>query len=152
HNFTYGTIFVSTGFVKLVDQADNALGGGPEALYVDSISVNSLDQLDLNGLHVYARAVQINGGGSVINGTITQLPDGGAIDLNSPLPGAISPAGNQDAWTFFGRAGEAVTTYVNPGSGTAPAPIFPSLNFAGLQLVAPNGSVLGSGNSASSGA
>ena len=151
NNFVYGTINVVTADVKLVDQFANA-PGGPNALYVDSLLVNSLDTLDLNGLHVYARAVQINGGASVINGTITQFPDGGPIDINSAVPGAISPAGNQDTWTFFGRAGEAVTAYVNPGTGTAPAPITPNLNLAEIQLVAPNNSVLASGNSTALGA
>ncbi len=150
NNFVYGTINVA-GDVRLVDQFDNAQGG-PDALYVDSIIVNSFEQLDLNGIHVYARAVQINGAANVINGTITQFPDGGPIDMNSALPGAISPAGNQDTWTFFGRAGEVVTVYVNPGVGSAPAPISPNLNFAGIQLIAPNNAVLASGNSAFLGA
>ena len=42
--------------------------------------------------------------------------------------------------------------YVNPGTGTAPAPIPPNLNFAGIQLIGPNNTVLASGNSTSLGA
>ena len=149
NNFAYGTVIVATNNAELVDQSANA-PGGPNALYVNSLGVGTSDTLNLNGLHVYARAVQING--SVINGTITQFPDGGPIDVNSPLPGDITPAGDQDTWTFFGRAGEAITAYVNPGTGNAPAPLFPNLNFANIQLIAPNNTVLASGNSASSGA
>ena len=96
------------------------------------------------------RAAQING--TVINGTISQLPDGGPLDLNSPLPGAISPAGNVDTWTFFGRAGEVITTYVNPGTGSVPVPISPNLNWVGVQLLGPGNQVLASGASATSGA
>jgi RHS repeat-associated protein len=149
NNFVYGTINVA-GDVRLVDQFANA-PGGPNALYANSLLV-SAGTLDLNGLHVYARAVQINNGASVVNGTITQFPDGGQIDINSAVPGTISPAGDQDIWTFFGRSGEAVTAYVNPGTGTVPAPITPNLIFAGIQLIAPNNSVLASGNSAAFGA
>ena len=58
--------------------------------------------LDLNGLHLYARAAQITG--TVVGGTITQIPNGGALSLNSPTPGDISTAGELDDWTFFGRA------------------------------------------------
>ncbi len=147
NNFVYGTIDIATPFAELVNQYSNA--GGTDALYVNSIQVNSFDQLNLNGIHVYARAVQING--TVTGGTITQLPDGGAIQVNSPLPGSISPAGNQDSWTFFGHAGEAVTAYVNPGTGTAPAPIGSGLTYANIQLIEPNSTLLASGASGSGG-
>jgi RHS repeat-associated protein len=150
-NSAYGTIVVNTDTVKLVDQSDNA-PGGPDALYVNQIRVSSFETLDLNGLHVYARAVQVDGGSSIVNGTIMQLPDGGPIDVNSPVPGAIAPAGNQDSWTFFGRAGEAVTAFVNNGTANPPAPIGAALPFAAIQLVAPDNSVLASGASSTSGA
>ena len=149
HNFVYGKLTQATGFLRLVDQSHNSGGTGPEALYVNSLIVASLDTLDLNGLHLYVRAAQISG--TVINGTISQLPDGGPLDLNSPLPGAISPAGNVDTWTFFGRAGEVITTYVNPGTGSAPVPILPSLNWAGVQLLDPDNQVLATGASANIG-
>ncbi len=55
HNFVYGKLTQATGFLRLVDQADNAPGTGPEALYVDSLIVSTFDTLDLNGLHVYVR-------------------------------------------------------------------------------------------------
>jgi RHS repeat-associated protein len=151
NNFAYGYIEVDTS-LKLVDNADNAPGSAPEALYVNSLLVNTFEQLDLNGIHVYARAVQINGAASVINGTITVLPDGGPLDINSPLPGAISPTGNVDNWTFFGHAGQVITTYVNAGTGTAPAPLSPNLNWARVQLLDPNNQLLASGESGGPGA
>src|SRR6202035_2829029 len=67
HNFVYGTINITTANTKLVDQFANA-PGGPNALYVNSLLVNSFTTLDLNGIHVYARAVQINNGANVLNG------------------------------------------------------------------------------------
>ena len=73
---------------------------GPNALYVNSLLVTASDTLDLNGLHVYARAVQINGGPSSSTAPSAQFPDGGPIDINSPLPGAISPAGNKTLGRF----------------------------------------------------
>ena len=139
NNFAYGTIDIAAD-VEIVNQYSNA--GGTDALYVNSIQVNAFDQINLNGIHVYARAVQING--TVTGGTITQIPDGGAIQINSPLPGSISPAGNQDSWTFFGHAGEAVTVYVNPGTGSAPTPIGTGLTYANIQLIEPNSTVLAS--------
>ena len=56
NNFVYGKLTQATGYLRLVDQADNAPGAGPEALYVNSLIVPSFDTLDLNGLHVYVRA------------------------------------------------------------------------------------------------
>src|SRR5207248_1365172 len=83
---------------------------------------------------------------------ISQLPDGGPLDLNSPEPGAISPAGNVDTWTFFGRANQTITVYINPGTGSAPTPISPTLNWASVQLLDTTNHLLTSGASASSGA
>ena len=91
NNFAYGTIIVATPDVKLVDNSDNAPGSAPEALYVNSIVVRSFETLDLNGLHVYARAVEIDGAASVINGTTTQIPDGGPLDINSFFPRTNQP-------------------------------------------------------------
>src|SRR5262249_19139446 len=75
-NFAYGTLEVNAfRTLQLVDQSDNVSGVGAEALYVDSLIVGSGGKLDLNGLHVYARAAQIDG--TVLTGTVTQLPDSG---------------------------------------------------------------------------
>ncbi len=44
-----------------------------------------------------------------------------------------------------------ITTYVNPGTGSAPVPILPNLNWAGVQLLDPDNQVLASGASANLG-
>ena len=103
-NFVYGTLALGNNtYVRLVDLADNAPGTGPEALYVNSIIVPSGTTLDLNGLHVYARASQISG--TVVGNSISQIPDSGPIALATPTSGAIAVPGELDEWTFFGRAG-----------------------------------------------
>ena len=63
--------------------------------------------LDLNGLNVYARATEITG--TILNGSVTVGPDGGPIAFGIPMPGSIQPVGKVADWTFFGRAGEAIT-------------------------------------------
>jgi hypothetical protein len=85
-NFTYGTIELSNNtYVKLVDQAHNSTGSGPESLYADSIDVPAGTTLDLNGLNVYVHSA--NTLGSVIGGTIIQVTSPGVI-----LPAAQSVA------------------------------------------------------------
>src|SRR5207249_4295502 len=105
--------------------------------------------LDLNRLPVYARVTQING--AVINGTITILPDGGSVVLNTVTPGAISVAGEQDEWTFFARAGQAVTIIGNPGDGSPPSPVAPTLGWMDLRVLDPDGSEIASGSNSFSG-
>ena len=95
--------------------------------------------MDLNRLHLYARAVQNDG---TIIGTVQQLPDSGPLTLNTPTPAAINLAGELDAWTFFGRAGQTMTILVDPGSGAASGPLSPTLGWAQVQLVDPQGNVL----------
>ena len=46
-------------YVKLVDQSDNSGGTGAEAVYASSVVVTAGTTLDLNGLHLYARAAQV---------------------------------------------------------------------------------------------
>jgi RHS repeat-associated protein len=141
HNFAYGTleddVFRTT--LQLVDQSDNAPGAGPEALYVESLIVDHGATLDLNGLHVYARATQIDG--TVVGGAVTLVPDSGPIGFGTATAGTIGQAGEVDEWTFFDRRGQAVTAVVNPGGGT-PTPPAPPLQWAEVRLLAPDGSVL----------
>src|SRR5262249_27413377 len=121
-NFAFGTLVVGSGAtntVSLVNWADNAPGADAEALYVNSLVVASGATLDLNGFHVYARTVQVNG---TVLGSVTQVPDSGAIDFGASTLGAITAAGELDEWAFFGRQGQAVTVSVNPGAAQAPAP------------------------------
>jgi uncharacterized repeat protein (TIGR01451 family) len=72
HNFAYGTLEVGTNrTLQLVDQSRNSPGTTPEALYLDTLIVHSGATLDVNGLKVYVRSVQIDG--AVVNGTVTQV-------------------------------------------------------------------------------
>jgi hypothetical protein len=124
HNFVYGNLTLNGGYVQLVDYAHNSAGTGPEALYVNSLIVASGTTLDLNAYHVYARAAQIDG--TVINGSISLLGDGGAIQLGSSVPGSLTSATQVDDWTFYGRAGQAVTVTVNTGAGSSIVPLQPT--------------------------
>lgn len=147
-NFAVGVFRTNSSntFVRLVDNHDNAPGAGPEALYVDALISSSMT-LDLNGLHVYARALQA--GGTILNGTVTVLPDGGPLEYAVPTSGRISAAGQVDDWTFFGRAGQTVSAIINTGtnsSASAPPPVNPILNFGRLTLLSPAGATLGTAN------
>ena len=73
-NFAYGTLALSNNtFARLVDESDNATGTAAEAVYVDVLVIPTGTTLDLNGLHLYARSVQITG--SVTGGTVTLIND-----------------------------------------------------------------------------
>jgi RHS repeat-associated protein len=147
HNFAYGTLedIAQRTTLQLVDQSDNAPGTTPEALYVESLIVDRGATLDLNGLHVYARATQIDG--TVVGGTVTLVPDSGLIGFGTASAGTIGQAGEVDEWTFFDRRGQAVTAVVNLGTGP-PTPPAPPLQWAEARLLAPDGSVLADVSSA----
>jgi RHS repeat-associated protein len=150
-NFTfYELALANNTYVRLVDTVHNTGGTAAEALYVDNLVVPSGTTLDLNGLHVYARTTQING--TIVGGTIAAVADGGAVALDVPTPGTISPAGDFDDWTFFGRAGQAVTVTVGTGGAGALPPLQPYLNYAQVTLLDPSGNVLATANSTTTGA
>ncbi|HXR47355.1 MAG TPA: RHS repeat-associated core domain-containing protein [Candidatus Limnocylindrales bacterium] len=147
HNFNYGTLTLANNtYVKLIDQYDNASGTGSEALYVNSLIVPVGCTLDLNGLHLYARSTQI--GGTILHGTVTQIPNSGPIGFDNPTLGNIATAGQLDEWTFFARAGQFYTVLVDPGSGSG---VPPYLNFVEAKVVDTNGVVLATGTNATSG-
>ncbi|MGP0064470.1 MAG: beta strand repeat-containing protein, partial [Isosphaeraceae bacterium] len=85
-NFAYGTLQLTANtFVELVDNADNAPGGTPEALYVNDLIVPAGATLNLDGLHLYARTEQISGtlivGGAVVSGEVYDDANGnGSLD------------------------------------------------------------------------
>ena len=71
-NFAYNSISLTSGtYVELVDNVKNSSGTGPEAVYVDTLSVPSGATLNLNGLHLYALQSSIKG--TVTNGIINQF-------------------------------------------------------------------------------
>ncbi len=146
-NFAYGSVALANNtYVRLVDQVHNSRGTGPEALYVNTLVVPSGTTLDLNGLHVYARASQSVG--TIAGGSITPVPDSGPIGWGVPSPGSISAPGEIDEWTFFGRLGQWVTVVVDPGSGSALAPY---LNYAQVELLDPAANVIATNGSAAQG-
>ena len=141
NNFVYGTLALGNNtYVKLVDQSHNTASASPECVYALSLIVPAGCTLDLNGLHLYARAVQVSG--TVVNGTITQIPSAGALALGIPTPGNLSTPGELDAWTFFETGGRTLTVQVNPGSGGAPAPQSPQAQWVTVKLLDPNNNVL----------
>ena len=141
HNFAYASLSLAHNtFVQLVDQSDNATGSGPEALYVNSLVVPTGCTLDLNGLRVYTRGAQL--GGSVLHGTVSQIPDSGVLATGTPTAGTISAPGEMDEWSFFARAGQWVTVVANPGNGGG------ALGFVEARLLATNGPALATNSSA----
>jgi RHS repeat-associated protein len=153
-NFGYDTLQVgnpnSTANLKLVDNADNAPGTDPEALYVNTLIVPQFATLDLNGLHVYARSTQIDG--TVLHGTVSIVPPGGTIPLNTSAPGSIDTTGQVDDWTFYGRASQSVGATLHTGAGGIPAPPAPALNFGQVTLLTSGGQVLATADNSQSGA
>ena len=153
-NFVYSALGSATcAEVKLVDnaqqpRADRSL----ERLYVDSLVVPPGSLLDLSGLHVYARVALINPNAFIKNGTINVLGDGGPINVNSIVPGDLAAARHVDDWSFFGRAGQAVTVIVHTGSGAANAPASPAVNLAQAGILDATGGTLASAQNGQAGA
>ena len=152
HNFNFGTSVAQSRRQRQAGRSiqTTRLAAAPEAVYANAVIVPSAATLNLNGLNMYVRAVQING--TVINGTISLLPDGGAIDINSPYPAQSARRAIKTLGRFL--AGRAKPS--PPMSIPAPAMhrhrLAPNLGFAGIQLIAPDNSVLASGNSSTNGA
>src|SRR5262249_33473981 len=140
NNFVYGALVLGNNTrVQLVDQSHNSAAPGVEAVYASVVQVPTGCTLDLNGLQLYARGVLVSG--TVLNGTITQVPDAGALTMATPTPGSISTAGELDEWTFFARGGSVLTAQVNPGTGGSPAALPPPLQWVRAQLLAANNTV-----------
>ena len=111
--------------VELVDLSHNTTSTRPEAVYANELIVPSGATLNLNNLHLYVRGDQISG--TIVGGTVSVVPSGGSIALNTPTPGTLTPAGAVDDWTFYGTAGESITVQLNPGGGGSNPAISPSL-------------------------
>jgi YD repeat-containing protein len=132
-NFAFGTLEVSNQtYVKLVDRSDNYPGAGPEAVYINALTLDPGAALDLNGVPLYVRSLLNQA--TVVNGQIQVLPDGGAIEVGSPTPGGISTNLEMDVWTFFARAGRTITVELNPGLAGLPAPAQPYLDYGRVEL------------------
>jgi hypothetical protein len=145
-NFAYGTVLLDSGAqVMLVDQFTNSQGPPPECVYAGGLILSSGSKLDLNGLHLYAQLRQI--AGTLTNGTVSQIPNGGGtLAINTTAGGSIPTAGTLDQWSFLGRAGEFVTVTVDTGGGGV---IPPQINYALIQLFDPSANLVAqAGNAA----
>ncbi|MCB0029632.1 MAG: hypothetical protein KDE28_17080, partial [Anaerolineales bacterium] len=151
NNFSYGSLSVENNTnVRLVDQVDNAVGAGAEAIYADVVTITSGSTLDLNGLHLYARRV-LNSG-SVIGGEVSQFAQSSPFTYGVAMSGMISLPGELDEWTFAGPAGRSINIWLNPGSGGSPVPPLPRLFWAQISLIGPDGNTLATNSSSQSGA
>lgn len=146
----YSLALAANTTVQLINQSDNAPEAGAEAVYVERLVVPFNATLDLNGLNLYARTTQI--AGTVTNGTILTLPDGGALGRDNITPGRIAASGEIDDWTIFGRAGDALTITLSTGTNGVAPPITPALNFATLTLLDPSGAVVATATTSAAGA
>jgi RHS repeat-associated protein len=149
-NFVVNTLTVAgNDYVKLIDNADNYSGSGPEALYVNNLVVPGGSTLDLNGLHVYVRAKQVSG--TIVGGTLSTIPDSGPLFLGEPVPGGLTSAGETDDWTFFGKAGQTISATVDATSPAGAPPLQPLLNYVQLDIVDSTGKVLATADNSQSG-
>lgn len=140
--FAYGTLRLeNNSYMRLVDASDNSPGATPEALYADSVVVPAGCTLDLNGLHLYARAKQISG--NVLGGSISSTSDSGPVAAGTPTSAALAVAGELDDWTFFGRAGQLYALAVDTGSGNV---FTPKLNYAEVRLLDTVGALVARGS------
>ena len=152
-NFAYGTLsVVSNGYVKLSDLAHNASPAGTEAVYADQLVLASGATLDLNNLHVYVHAAQVDATARVLNGAVTVLPSGGPLTLGTPTSAALTAAVPTNDWTFYGAAGQVITVQLNPNGNAYPLALMPQLRWGQATLLTPGGTSLRTGSSASDGA
>ncbi|MCS7466898.1 hypothetical protein NZK35_09600 [Stieleria sp. ICT_E10.1] len=149
-NFSFGTVEVrsESRVVRLRDNEDNAPGASPEAVYIDTLYVDSSSTLDTNGVPLYVRQALIEG---TVIGDYTVVDDSGPLIFNSNNPGTISKVNEVDEWTFYGRAGSAVTLIADPGSTSSYGVVPPNLDGMTLTLIAPDGSQVISDESATVG-
>ncbi|MHB1558088.1 MAG: RHS repeat-associated core domain-containing protein, partial [Isosphaeraceae bacterium] len=146
NNFAYGTISIASGtYLQLVDHVHNSTGTGSEVVYANELVVPSGATLDLNGLHMYVRGESV--AGTIVNGTVTQVPGGGALEVGTPAASDLAAVGAVDNWAFFGRAGETVSIGVNPGGGGANPALYPQLGAVTVELLDQFGTVLAQGSS-----
>ena len=127
-NFAYGTISLTANTsVELVDQSANTTSGetrGRVCERVDRPGRRNPQPEQLSPLRS-RRPDQWHD----LGGTVTVVSSGGAIAVNTPTPGHVSPAGAIQNWTFFGTDGESITIQLNPGANGPNPAIAPHLNW-----------------------
>ncbi len=141
-NFAFGVLEIGqiASYVKLVDNSDNSIGTSDEAFYVDTLAVAADSTLDLNGLKLYARVMDVRG--TILNGEILQIPDGGTITVNSTASGLISSIGEVDEWTFYGRVGQTVSLLAEPARRNFLTPIDPAVDWLDVTILDSSSAVL----------
>ena len=134
--------------MQLVDRSVNNPGDTtPDALYVDSLAVQSNQTLDLNGFHVYARTAQLDG--KFLNGTVTIVPFDPALSFNAPVSSNLGTVGAVDRWQFTGQAGHLATVVVDTSALVRVPPVGAWLGHADVQLLDPSGNILAAASSPS---
>ncbi len=154
-NFVFGRLQLANNtYVQLQNFNVNTVGAAKEALYVNTLVVPSGTKLDLNNLNVYTRSASI-AAGSVINGTVTIVPDGGPLPFSIPTPGTIDDSQRTsqlpDEWTFTANQNLPVIIQVNPGATGATAPLAPQLQRVRVELLDSNNNVLSFSENAANG-
>ena len=143
NNFAYGTLDVAAGSaLQLVDQSHNSSAPQPEAVYANELTLEADTTLDLNGLHLYVRNAFIDPTATVINGSVSILPTGGSLTIDTPVSAALS-SDETTSWTFYGRAGQVATVELNPVDLNAPESA-PQLNYGQVTLLDPNNTFVAS--------
>ncbi len=135
NNFAYGTIsLTSDTSVELVDLSHNTTSTSPEAVYANELIVPSGATLNLNNLHLYVRGDQISG--TIVGGTVTVVPAGGSIALNTPTPGTLTPAGRDPKiGRSTARRGNRSRSSSTPAAAASNPAISPLLNWGQVALL-----------------
>lgn len=147
-NFVLGNLILEANArVTLVDRSDNSAGPSPECVYVNALVTDRNSVLDLNGLRLYGRLLDVRG--VITNGAVLQTPTGGGpIDPGLPTFGTITNRAAVNAHTFPSSAGHYATILVDPGSA---AVMTPRLQFAEVQLIGPDGTILATATNSAAG-
>ncbi len=119
NNFAYGTLkLTSNTYVELVDEAANAPGTAPNAVYVNTLVVPSGATLNLNGLHVYALNTTIAGtitGGVISPVTVNWISTAsGNWNVGSNWSTGVVPTSNEAV--VINVAGATPTITISSGS------------------------------------
>ncbi|MFO1513780.1 MAG: HYR domain-containing protein [Verrucomicrobiota bacterium] len=119
-NYAYGTLQLGGNVnLSLVDNSDN--NPGTEALYLDSLIIPAGTTLDLAGLHVYVRSMQI--AGNVTGGTIALTPPelslatGGNGSLTLTWPASYSAFVLESTGSLAPADWQPVTTGITENGG-----------------------------------
>jgi|GEM_PF-3283834 len=118
NNSAYGTLALANNtYVQLVNQVQNTTSTSPEAVYTNTLVVPSGTTLDLNGLHLYAKVLQVNG--SIVGGTVQAITSNGQIEVQSSSGTLTNGTGTVNfGTTHEGTPITQVITVTNNGNAT----------------------------------